>query len=461
MSPLSPQLEAESATAASNPAFHPVLAAALDCLDVELDDELARYRRYQMSQGRPQRRSRPPGAAVPSVRPSRPSRLTAASGPKVLTAAGAIAPPPTQAAPVAASDAIAPDHATLTLTHASTDALTPDRPLPEDYLESSEELLRSLEEPLPAEPEPVASAAPSSPSLLSSLLTPLGIGSVLLLILSSATLGYLLIDPGSIGLRSFWQRGESTTASNGLGLSADDAGATSIAPDLSAGEFDTLDLGKISTLPPNRPGVFPTSPDADPTAEAIAPADPPAGTSPEEPTSNRPGQLSPSPEQPSSERVTAANSAPPAPASTPQAAPSAPRRPAPATPAPAPVAAAPAAPRQSAPAASAPSPTPPAPTAPAPAQPDPPPAPAVASAPSPTTPAATPAASDEPYYYVVTPYTGDRSLESAQQAVQGAYVRNFPSGAQVQMGAFSSSSGAESLAEELESQGIPAQVYQR
>lgn len=63
--------------------------------------------------------------------------------------------------------------------------------------------------------------------------------------------------------------------------------------------------------------------------------------------------------------------------------------------------------------------------------------------------------------YVVTPYTGDRSLEQAQEAVSGAYVRNFPQGAQVQLGAFSTPERAQSLVQELNSQGIPAQVYSR
>lgn len=63
--------------------------------------------------------------------------------------------------------------------------------------------------------------------------------------------------------------------------------------------------------------------------------------------------------------------------------------------------------------------------------------------------------------YVVTPYTGDRSLEEARQAVSGAYVRNFPQGAQVQLGAFSNADSAQSLVQELNSQGIPAQVYDR
>jgi hypothetical protein len=62
-------------------------------------------------------------------------------------------------------------------------------------------------------------------------------------------------------------------------------------------------------------------------------------------------------------------------------------------------------------------------------------------------------------YYVITDYTGDQSLQNARSAVGGAYVRNFPNGARIQMGAFSQESAARSLVQQLQGQGIPAQVY--
>jgi cell division septation protein DedD len=67
--------------------------------------------------------------------------------------------------------------------------------------------------------------------------------------------------------------------------------------------------------------------------------------------------------------------------------------------------------------------------------------------------------STETYYYVVTPYSGDPSLENAREAVPDAYVRNFEAGASVQLGAFSDSARAEELIQQLESQGIPAEIY--
>jgi len=72
-----------------------------------------------------------------------------------------------------------------------------------------------------------------------------------------------------------------------------------------------------------------------------------------------------------------------------------------------------------------------------------------------------PADTTDTYYYVVTDYSGDASLNDAREAVGDAYVRNFPdAGAQVQFGAFTDSAGAESLLNELQRQGISAEIYQ-
>jgi cell division septation protein DedD len=59
---------------------------------------------------------------------------------------------------------------------------------------------------------------------------------------------------------------------------------------------------------------------------------------------------------------------------------------------------------------------------------------------------------------VVTDYSGTQSLESARSAVGDAYVRNFSSGTRIQMGAFSQQSSAQNLVNQLQGQGIPAQV---
>ncbi|MGB3309535.1 MAG: SPOR domain-containing protein, partial [Nodosilinea sp.] len=63
-----------------------------------------------------------------------------------------------------------------------------------------------------------------------------------------------------------------------------------------------------------------------------------------------------------------------------------------------------------------------------------------------------------PSYYVVTDYSGATSLESARGAVGDAYVRDFSGGTRIQMGAFSQESSARNLVNQLQGQGIPAQV---
>jgi cell division septation protein DedD len=79
------------------------------------------------------------------------------------------------------------------------------------------------------------------------------------------------------------------------------------------------------------------------------------------------------------------------------------------------------------------------------------------SEPEPEPAAAAPPA--DPNYYVVTDYTGDQSLEDARTAVGDAYVRNFSEGARIQMGAFDEEGSAQELVQQLEQQGIPAQIY--
>ena len=88
------------------------------------------------------------------------------------------------------------------------------------------------------------------------------------------------------------------------------------------------------------------------------------------------------------------------------------------------------------------------------------PAPQPAPAPvesAPAAPDSSPAVSQTPVssYYVVSDYTGE-----AREVVDDAYVRNFDVGARIQLGAFSSEEGAAALTEELNNQGIEAQIYE-
>lgn len=284
----------------------------------------------------------------------------------------------------------------------------------EDYLESSEELLRSI-----AEETPNVQVGQET-SLLDSLLSPLGIGSMLLLLLSSATLGYVIMHPSSMDFLATQEPSKPEAAPSASASPTTSSPFVPDSPNLAAEEFVDLNVNSLSTLPrPSR-----ATPSATPLPSSAASG-----------TSAPPGipafpQAVPLPESPSS----GSNPNPPAPAPIPQYE-SAP---------------------QSSPESSY---VPPEPVSVAPAPVYEPPAvnePYNAIDPSPDVAASAPT---ETYYYVVTPYSGDPSLENAREAVPEAYVRNFDAGASVQLGAFSDPAKAEELIQQLESQGIPAEIY--
>ncbi|TVQ20392.1 MAG: SPOR domain-containing protein [Leptolyngbya sp. DLM2.Bin15] len=377
--------------------LHPLLQAALLGLDTELDQELARYRRQRSL--KPRRSPRP--VQRPVHEPQGRAELPALAASTAALATG-LQPRQTPASP---ERAIAPTPAALA---------TPgnhhlDAPVPDDYMESSEELLRSLADEAPPS-QPVYEADDDEPGLIASLLTPLGIGSMLLLLLSSATLGYVILNPSLVGLPRLGQWGSDRPTAEGVVSPSSQGGIPN--PNLAEEEFVNLGLDTLSTLP--RTGQ-PTPQVSLPPTNATTPA--PSTTATAVPSAIA-DQL-----QPDLTASVVVESDPSDVVYVPDPAPVA--QPAPA--APAPVVQQP---------------------APAPA-----PAPEVAAAPS-----AAPAPSN--YYYVVTDYSGDRSLEDARQAVGDAYVRNFPeAGAQVQFGAFSDPDRAEALLNELASQGISAEIY--
>jgi cytoskeletal protein RodZ len=64
------------------------------------------------------------------------------------------------------------------------------------------------------------------------------------------------------------------------------------------------------------------------------------------------------------------------------------------------------------------------------------------------------------YFYVVMPYNGPSSVERAREAIADAYVREFPIGKTIQLGAFDDMAAAKDMVERLSQQGIQTQVYQ-
>ncbi|MGF1512487.1 MAG: hypothetical protein ACFB5Z_02150 [Elainellaceae cyanobacterium] len=535
--------------------LHPVLSAAIDCLDVELEAELDRYRRLANPKGT---------AALVPLAPSQEAQAGQTQAGQ--TQAGQTQAGQTQAGQAQAGQAQvgqmqagqaqvgqvqvgqmqagqaqvgqvqtgpmpsaqAQSNLEMAIAAASSgvggqilpysmgeyadesqDASADSTAAPETYLESSEELLRSLGDTygeasyaddlygrLPQGGERPRRRFPG-------LFTPLGVGLILLVGLSSLTLTYAFFNIRSAQVAR--QDASSQAASEADPLSP-------LSPNLTVGEFTKLDLGRLSALPIFRgnrsnesvtpPDVGQTSaealsPSADPELEAentavddipvsapeaavvappvrqpvqparstarTLPSRPPVATPPAPPAiaparpeaavdnASQSGDAAPSP-VPQALSTSSRSAAPQDSAS--QTAPSqnsAPRAPAPqtATPqtttpqAPAP----PAAPQANAP-QSSPLPASRPQTDSSAAQP-------AAAAPA-NTPAAAPGNSAD--HRVVVPYTGDRSLQEVRQTVPEAYVRNSDAGAQVQLGVFESPARAEQLVDELAEQGINATV---
>jgi hypothetical protein len=296
----------------------------------------------------------------------------------------------------------------------------------DDYFASSEELLKSF-------PPAAAKTGDRQSSLLDTLLTPLGVGSMLLLLLSTISLGYVMLYPSSLGFLAALGR----TDNQDLAATTSPHENQTLSPNLASDEFIDVNLNTLSQLPKrDRPSTVVTVPHTTPPTLAT-------GSS---------GSTVPSPSPAANTpRLSAAVTAPPLQTIT---IPSRPiiRQSARAADSPARAAAPVLLPAP--PAYSPPAPQPaarpiPAPISPAPAY-APPASPAsIAQAPPPVN-----------HYYVVTDYTGDSSLSQARKAVGDAYVRNFDDGAKVQMGSFGDSASAEQMVRQLQQQGVPAQVYQ-
>lgn len=305
-----------------------------------------------------------------------------------------------------------------------------------DYLASSEALLRSI-----AADEAQIEREPNS--LLDTLLTPLGIGSMLLLLLSSTALGYVVMNPSSIGLKVAQPE---TTAARSSPPSPLDAGANtpqaSPSPNLAAAEFLDLGLDTLSSIPKSKSGRPSAALPKSANPEAANPQQ--SASTPNSTLNNPPAAAARSSAAPIRSFEPSALELPPAPVVEPSLA---------TVVIPAPPIAQPARPPHRA----APKPViSPEPISTAPPQLERPSAAQSSAAQS----SAASESDSQPRYYVVTEYTGDPSLHRARGAVPDAYVRNIPAeGAKVQLGAFSEQAKAEELQQELRQQGIEAELY--
>lgn len=208
------------AKSSKTPELKPVLAAALASLEVQLDQELARYRRTrftyktlsQTRMGVSTSSKFQQITATPTTEVKIPSPVTNSSEEISLTQFSTTVPstpkPETQQLPGPIQEETAqqytskmpstpaPNSASIVpafiKTNQSDNLVKPEsnpKP-PDDYLESSEALLRSLTE----EQSPTQKRNNSNDSLLS----PLGIGSMLLMLMASLSLGYAVFNPKSL-----------------------------------------------------------------------------------------------------------------------------------------------------------------------------------------------------------------------------------------------------------------------
>ncbi|MBC7971693.1 MAG: hypothetical protein H7Z11_16465 [Verrucomicrobia bacterium] len=421
--------------------LHPALSSALANLDIQLEDELVRYRRQRTvgrvvpQSGRKQAPNHLDLIAV-SAADARSSeavlpasaleeRLTGVADPTI--APDAYKPIPAFTAnpqPFDAAIALrtaktplpydgASGKATLSASddaHALAQANTPNL---DDYLESSEELLRSLADE--------QAEAQAERSFMQSLLTPLGLGSMLLLLLSSAMFGYVIMNPSSLG----WLTAQRNAPTASPGQSPGAAVIPPVQPNLPNAQLPVID--------PNNPSLGTLNPRTPSPATSASPQT--AVTPQSKPTiaAAKASALG----QPSSESSSTSTQAP-IPAVTSSA-----TKPYPVQPSRAPQAAAP--------------------SRPVPTR-----ASITTNRPAPTT-GNTPAASNSAsgsgsyQYKVGIPFENDQTLENARKVVPDAFVRTLPDGRTiVQVGAAQSEAEVKASMQGLRDRGLSStEVYKR
>lgn len=395
----------------SSTPIKPALQAVLGSLDVSLEAELATYRRH---------RRRAEQWVSPSVRTGKQTATTEQQLAQNLQpeAAQETQQPLSLPLSLAGSQGDAPLATTRGATKLSSSALAPNK-----YLESSEKLIESLDE---SKAEPTVER-----SLAASLLTPLGLSSMLLFLLSCTALGYAVMYPSNLvkmaGLNRFLDRTSPSPSDSPASTSTSDTSTKELPKspiDLASKEpaFVELDLSTLSNVNPT------ASPIAFPSPKASIPPTPaaPPGPSAAVPIPTEDGNPARGREQGLNNLSKAL--LPPRPSAA-QPVPTLPTLP----PTPSPAQPAVASPATASPATAS---------------------PAAAS------PLGRPARATDGFYYVVTDYTDEKSLKQARTAVPDAYVRNFSKGVKIQMGALNDAASAELLVKELQAKGVKPQYYQ-
>lgn len=432
--------------------LHPLVKAALANLDIQLESELGRYRRQRMAHkalkmAAQQQASKP-------IAPQVGQRATSSiAEPKPLSASHQASVPVLSVDVSGASSQLsgfvqpsgnAPTVSgvdDLPATQPEKDSEEGSRvnapatakgglstPASEEYLESSEELLRSL-----VSEEAKVRAERGG---IDQLLTPVGLGSLLMLLLSSALFGYVVMNPNSLR-GAIAQLTQSLPKTPTAAVVPQPSGAVPQPsggvpqPNLAEQEFRRLDLGSLATLkedggeiplptsPPATSGKPMTTPTSEPSGTAgstilATASEPPSSIVPTVPTASTTTRVHPN--------VGPAKSEAPHPA--PRPAQSAPSK------------------RQA--------------TVRQTTENIPQSQPQTINSPQPRQ------ASEKPkaFYRVVTDYQNDASLDKVKQQVPDAFVRNFSEGAKIQVGAYDNEVEARAKVEALRQQGISAEIKQ-
>ncbi|MEG4278545.1 hypothetical protein QUA62_13850 [Microcoleus sp. MON1_C1] len=403
----------------SSTPIKPALQAVLGSLDVNLEAELTTYRRH---------RRRAEQWVSPSVRTGKQTATTEQQLAQNLApkTAEETQQPLSLPLSVAGTQGDAPLATTRGGTKLSSSALAPNK-----YLESSEKLIESLDE---SKAEPTVER-----SLAASLLTPLGLSSMLLFLLSCTALGYAVMYPSNLvkmaGLSRFLDRTSPSSSDSPASTSISDTSTKELpkAPNLVSKEFVELDLSTLSNVKPTVSPIpspspkasIPPTPPAPPGPSGVVPiptedGNPPRGR--EQGLNNLSTALLPTPSPSAAQPVPALPTLPPTPS--------------------------PAQPAATSPATASPAAASPATASPA------------AASPAAASPLGRPARAADGFYYVVTDYTDEKSLQQARKAVPDAYVRNFSKGVKIQMGALNDAASAERLVKELQEKGVKPQYYQ-
>lgn len=419
-----------TATAAPTPKLQPALQAVLASLDVDIDAELARYRRHRRGEklepsfrtiGGEKVQKNLDLIQLTPTSSSKPNSELPNSG---VVASGTPLPPPREESAAATSLPFEPytraPIVPLSGNGAASPEASPHTPRvepevvtePDDYLESSEALLKSIDEENSRNisPELATTSRPKSKNFL----TPLTVGSALLFVAASGTLAYALLNGGGNGnwsLQRLWPS-ESPAPTTAVTEPTPNPVTTAepTSPNLARREFVPLDVDTLGTLegsesssptpaaalPP--PGVA-TAPQTQPTAPslpevAVATTPQTPGTAPTLPNSGGLENLN---------QILLPGSV--------QGQPTAPSQP------------------NGSPTA------------------------------SPSTPAVPADLAVPQFYYVLMEYQNDDSLRQARDWVPDAYVREFPIGVRIQLGAYDDEPTAKQAVAELQQYGLPVVLY--